>query len=65
MIVNIKKYTNVLLIRCISIILAFLSGLCRTQDIIITIFSDKGYMDSLYNKLLFIKAMQKEEDTRV
>jgi len=35
--------------------------LCREQDLIITIFSDKSYMDGLYNKLLFIKAMQKEE----
>ncbi|MCC6323458.1 hypothetical protein IT400_01555 [Candidatus Nomurabacteria bacterium] len=35
--------------------------LCREQDLIITIFSDRSYMESLYNKLLFIKAMQKEE----
>jgi len=31
--------------------------LCRLQEIIITIFEDREYMQGLYNRLLFIKAM--------
>jgi hypothetical protein len=31
--------------------------LCPSQEIIITIFSDRDYMQGLYNRLLFIKAM--------
>ena len=30
------------------------------HNIIITILSDKQYMEGLYNKLMFIKALQRE-----
>jgi hypothetical protein len=31
------------------------------QDAIISIFADSDYMQSMYNQMLFIKAMRKEE----
>lgn len=36
--------------------------LCGRRNDIITILSNREYMDGLYNKLLFIKALQREED---
>jgi len=37
---------------------------CGRRNDIITILSNREYMDGLCNKLLFIKALQKEELTK-